>query len=396
MNSIMPIVNLLWYDFDKLKRNEDGTIVYDERFKEITENLLNLENLDSALYRTYDEFFNAVTNGAVAYDRQQSELSERPVVTVPDLTDKSKNDKETLSELKKINADLCNPSVDIPKPESNIFRLPKGCKSKYRYVSDVFTMKIWQSWRAGEQVFISAGTGGGKNTFIKNELLKHCVNQKVVIFENRQSLMQQQINDIISEINPNFLKYKDISDDNMVVFGQGKSRNIMIISYQCAALKCMQKDLDFHEFFSEARYLIFDEAHYILDDANFNKGIGFFVRTFLGNFFPNATKIFMSGTMEEIYEYIQLINRLPKKPVDIIREKELFYKTGNIPARLALKGFGDNPNDNLILSLPTDYSYIQPYKYKTTDDICSRISQTPIDEKWLIFVKSISKGTMLK
>lgn len=58
MNSIMPIVNLLWYNFDKLKRNEDGTIVYDERFKEITENLLNLENLDSALYRTYDEFFN--------------------------------------------------------------------------------------------------------------------------------------------------------------------------------------------------------------------------------------------------------------------------------------------------------------------------------------------------
>lgn len=77
MNSIMPIVDLLWYDFDKLKRNEDGTIVYDERFKEITENLLNLENLDSALYHTYDEFFNAITNEAVAYDRQQKELSEK-------------------------------------------------------------------------------------------------------------------------------------------------------------------------------------------------------------------------------------------------------------------------------------------------------------------------------
>lgn len=394
MNSIMPIVNLLWYDFDKLKRNEDGTIVYDERFKEITENLLNLENLDSALYRTYDEFFNAVTNGAVAYDRQQSELSERPVVTVPDLTDKSKNDKETLSELKKINADLCNPSVDIPKPESNIFRLPKGCKSKYRYVSDVLTMKIWQSWRAGEQVFISAGTGRGKNTFIKNELLKHCGNQKVVIFENRQSLMQQQIIDIISEIDPEVLKYNDISKDNMVIFGAYK--NIMIISYQCAALKCMLRNNRFLDFCSQARYLIFDEAHYILDDANFNKGISFFAQTFLKKSFSNATKIFMSGTMEEIYEYIQLINRLPKEPVDIIQEKELFYKTGNIPARLALKGFGDNSNDNLILSFPTDYSYIQPYKYKTIDDICSQIAQTPINEKWMIFVKSINEGVMLK
>lgn len=160
MNSIMLIVDLLWYDFDKLKRNEDGTIVYDERFKEITKNLLNHENLDSALYRTYDEFFNAVTNGAVAYDRQQSELSENPTVTVPDL--KNKNDKELAEELRRFRESLCNSSKPVPEPESNIFRLPKGCKSKYRYVSDVLTMKIWQSWRAGEQVFISAGTGRGK------------------------------------------------------------------------------------------------------------------------------------------------------------------------------------------------------------------------------------------
>ncbi|MCM1231684.1 MAG: hypothetical protein NC489_16325 [Ruminococcus flavefaciens] len=51
--------------------------------------------------------------------------------------------------------------------------------------------------------------------------------------------MQQQIIDVISEINPDFLKYNDISDDNMAIFGQGKNRNIMIISYQCAALNCM-------------------------------------------------------------------------------------------------------------------------------------------------------------
>lgn len=87
----------------------------------------------------------------------------------------------------------------------------------------------------------------------------------------------------------------------MVIFGRGKNRDIMIISYQCAALKCMLQDSIFWEFCSQARYLIFDEAHYILDDANFNKGISFFAQTFLGKSFPNATKIFMSGTMEEIY-----------------------------------------------------------------------------------------------
>lgn len=391
----MPIVDLLWYDFDKLKRNEGGTIVYDEQFKEITENLLNLENLDSALYRTYDEFFNAVTNGAVAYDRQQSELSENPAVTVPDL--KNKNDKELAEELRRFRESLCNSSKPVPEPESNIFRLPKGCKSKYRYVSDVLTMKIWQYWRAGEQVFISAGTGRGKNTFIKNELLKHCRNQKVVIFENRQSLMQQQIKDIISEINPDFLKPYDISDENMVIFGRGKNRDIMIISYQCAALKCMLQDSIFLEFCSQARYLIFDEAHYILDDANFNKGISFFTQTFLGKSFPNATKIFMSGTMEEIYEHVQRVNKFPKEPTEIIEEKELIDEKGEDFLSNNIAGIMYNhQNINSVLSLPTDYSYIKPYKYKTIDDICFQVAQTPIDEKWLIFVKSINEGVMLK
>lgn len=390
MNSIMPIVDLLWYDFDKLKRNEDGTIMYDERFKEITKNLLNHESLDSALYRTYDEFFNAVTNEAVAYDRQQKKLSEKPAVIVPDLTNRNKSDKELAEEFRRFRESLCNSSKPVPEPESNIFRLLKGCKSKYRYVSDVLTMKIWQYWRAGEQVFISAGTGRGKNTFIKNELLKHCRNQKVVIFENRQSLMQQQIIDIISEIDPEVLKYNDISKDNMVVFGAYK--NIMIISYQCAALKCMLKDGRFLNFCSQARYLVFDEAHYILDDANFNKGISFFAQTFLVNFFPNATKIFMSGTMEEIYEYIQRINRFPGSPLDITDDKFL----ENNLAYGMLRDFDSNLRFNYVFSLPTDYSYIQPYKYKTIDDICSQIAQTPIDEKWLIFVKSINEGVMLK
>lgn len=390
MNSIMPIVDLLWYDFDKLKRNEDGTIIYDERFKEITKNFLNHESLDSALYHTYDEFFNAVTNGAVAYDRQQSELSENPTVTVPDLN--NKNDKELAEEFRNLRESICNSPRHIPEPESNIFRLPKGCKSKYRYVNDVLKKEIWQSWKPGEQVFISAGTGRGKNTFIKNELLKRCGNQKVVIFENRQSLMQQQITDIISEVNPEFIKYKynEILHENMVIFGENDNLNIMIISYQCAALKCMLRNNRFLDFCSQARYLVFDEAHYILDDTNFNKGISFFVQTFLGKSFSNATKIFMSGTMEEIYDYVQYMNRFSKEPLDIIEKKEDFF-SDNLSGIL-----WKQENFNSVLSLPTDYSYIQPYKYKTIDDICSQIAQTPINEKWMIFVKSINEGVMLK
>lgn len=105
----------------------------------------------------------------------------------------------------------------------------------------------------------------------------------------------------------------------------------------------------------------------------------------------------MSGTMEEIYEYVQMISRFPKEPLDIIEEKELLDEKGEDFFSNNIAGIMYNhQNIDSVLSLPTDYSYIQPYKYKNIKDICSQISQTPIDEKWLIFVKSIEDGIMLK
>lgn len=65
ISKIMPIIDLLKSHFDKLKRDENGTIIYDNQLKEISKNLLNHESLDSKVYSTYDEFFNAVTNEAV-------------------------------------------------------------------------------------------------------------------------------------------------------------------------------------------------------------------------------------------------------------------------------------------------------------------------------------------
>lgn len=171
----------------------------------------------------------------------------------------------------------------------------------------------------------------------------------------------------------------------------------MMISYQCAALKCLYPDTNFLDFFSHARYLIFDEAHYILDDAPYNKGISFFVQTFLENQFPAATKIFMSGTMEEVYEYVQLLNAFPEEPIDIIKEKKLLDEKGsnNNPHKL-IRDLQHCQSPNSILSLPTDYSYIEPYQYKKTEDICTEISKSPSYEKWLIFVKSIEDGAKLK
>lgn len=322
------------------------------------------------------------------YDKQQKASENADTIKPVGIED-------ILSIARSVREGLINTPKIVNAPNSTTYRISEGSKSKYKYVNDVLTDEIWKYWRPGEQIFISAGTGRGKNTFIKKELLKSCGSQKVVIFENRQSLMQQQIIDVISEIDPEILKYQDLSEENMVIFGS--YRNIMMISYQCAALKCLYQDTNFLDFFSHARYLIFDEAHYILDDAPYNKGISFFVQTFLESPFPAATKIFMSGTMEEVYEYVQLLNAFPEEPIDIIEEKKLLDEKGsnNNPHKL-IRDLQHCQSPNSILSLPTDYSYIEPYQYKKTEDICTEISKSPSYEKWLIFVKSIEDGAKLK
>lgn len=45
----MPISDLLCKFYNQLKRNKDGTIVYDKQFKEVMENFWKLERLDSSL-----------------------------------------------------------------------------------------------------------------------------------------------------------------------------------------------------------------------------------------------------------------------------------------------------------------------------------------------------------
>lgn len=380
----MPITDILSENYDRFIRDENGDAVYDKPFKVIASNLLNYEWFDSTWYRTYDEFFNAVTNGTVGSNNDFS----------GDLLEDIVNKKSGVEAIRKINEFITHKPGKPRYTGKSVFGLPKGCKSGYRYVNSVLTREIWQSWQPGEQIFISAGTGRGKNTFIKKELLKHCGNQKVVIFENRESLMQQQVMDIVSEIDPETLKYSDITKDNMVILGRYK--NIMIISYQYAAKKCMLADSNFYNFCSQARYLIFDEAHYILDDAGFNKGISFFTNNFLGDIFPNAIKIFMSGTMEEIYAYVQNIREFPKEPIDIIQEKGLLNEKEDNSAHNLTRIIWHNENHNSILSLPTDYSYIIPFKYKKYDDICNHISETSADDKWLIFVNSIEDGIKLQ
>lgn len=91
---------------------------------------------------TYDEFFNAVTNGSVAYDRQQKYKSEN----VTQLVEK----EDTKAMVKEVNKMMVTPSKFVPPSNMSIFKLLKDCKSKYRYVSDVLTKENFFRLRKAE------------------------------------------------------------------------------------------------------------------------------------------------------------------------------------------------------------------------------------------------------
>ena len=294
---------LLVNKYDELRRDENGTVQYEKASAQKISNLLSCPELDTKENSEYSDYI---------YDLLNTEQ-------------------------------LSKQYVQLTEGEYT---------GKPKYVGDLLKTEIWSRWAPGENVFISAGTGKGKNTFIMREVLERIGKQKVVIFENRNFLLKQQIVEMVKKVDPEALKYNNIDDDSLFVFG--KYKNIMIVSYQTAAIKCVSCDQNFKNFCSCARYLVFDEAHYILDDSMFNRGINFFIGSFLIDsvYNQNATKIFMSGTMEEFFLYYQELN--PNNYyVDIVKNGMPKYsKIMEQFKRERLNG----SLINYVVSMPTDYS----------------------------------------
>ncbi|MBE6861178.1 MAG: DEAD/DEAH box helicase [Ruminococcus sp.] len=291
--------------------------------------------------------------------------------------------------------------------------VPEMYKFQGDYVSSEITDQMIKTWHPGGNIFISAGTGKGKNTFIKNHLLKFSNDNSgnIIIFENRESLLSQQKIDLINSIDPQAAIYKDLEgtykSENMVVFGRHK--NIMLISYQKAALKLLCGDNYFMDFLNLSRYVVFDEVHYLIDDSDFNKGVNTIAdnliqcyRTSEGQLLPNplipiATRIFMSGSMEEMFVVFQQMGYYFNNQSIFINHfnvnhfNEVTEDDTSLDIDIDIMRYFQSLDH--IVSVPTDYSYISPYMYKEYSDIIPLIKDT--NDKWLIFINSKKQGNEL-
>lgn len=263
--------------------------------------------------------------------------------------------------------------------------------NKADYVSSLISDKMMDWWHPGGNIFISAGTGKGKNTFIKNHLLKSINNnENVVIFENRESLLTQQKLEMIQAIDPEAFIYQDIEgnykSENMVVFG--KHRNIMLISYQKAALKLSCDDMNFLNFLRNAKFLVFDETHFFIDDSVFNKGVNVVANYLLKwRIAPNAINVFMSGSLDEMLLWFQL------RGYAFVDDCFINYYNLNDDYKKFLWVEQYQNSMNHFISLPTDYSYISPYVFENYSDLLPLIESS--DDKWLIFIDSKKHGSDL-
>ena len=291
-------------------------------------------------------------------------------------------------------------------------------------------------WKPGTPYILSSQTGRGKTTFVMTRLLKNAAaqNKDVLYICNRKALYAQ-VDQIAADMTQSFKNSFSLTEE--------ESRHLVIQTYQACETK-MESPFRF----SGKLYVIFDEAHYFLEDASFNSGTNLWsdwIREFYGKTINAGTPIcvFMTATPEplmcflamnnektsfgsdslfcnirkmfqrrswlcdnidflkrEFYMYDgssdnkskkNLCERVLNEYPEIGRyQRELqgldIYRDGKAYIQTAL----DSKDGVQEIRDDLDYSYVEECYFRDFIEIVDNICKT--DEKWLIFINDSVKG----
>ena len=191
----------------------------------------------------------------------------------------------------------------------------------------------FKDWKAGVYL-IEAGCGRGKNYFVFNTLFPYAQQngKRMLVFSNRVALREQQQ-------------------------AQTQEKDIKLITYQSLEhdeyLGTMQDTKDkvrgLMQQVSEYDYIVLDEAHYLYQDAPFNKNTETIIEL-IEKYRSSKIIVLLSATPDLLKKYLQI-------------DKAYFFKA--------------------------DYSYIKEVQYYTKRDTLDEIiSKIPEDEKIVVFADS--------
>ena len=244
----------------------------------------------------------------------------------------------------------------------------------------------YKNWGAGQIVFISAPTGSGKTTFIFKKILPAWGGKgKVLYLVNRKILKEQlkeRMRGVVTDqgyplsVMIDIKTYQEVEQEaRELVWNPAVN---MYITEEAGGFWNSYKN------YTSYGCVICDECHYFLMDSNYNTNTIYSYKV-IRDLFKDKLRIFMSATIEEIQEQI---------------EKDFRQTTAIQSDWLNLQRQVANPvsprySDKWkYYSLDVNYDYLDIHIIKNTDEIPKLIMED--NNKWLIFVDSITKGHELR
>lgn len=258
---------------------------------------------------------------------------------------------------------------------------------KHRWVSDMIgdEYKLWRKrdendiYSTASRVFIESPTGTGKTYFILRYLLPYAAEtgRNILYLGNRSALEAQLKRDLgKSTYSIKADEAEDVTEYKVFLYPE-KLVRITVINYQSVIGHMKRGFLSAlnHHLFSYY-YVIFDEAHFFLEDSLFNSMTWLCLDAILREFHLSVF-IFISATLEEfmfvIRELLPDYTQYPLGPIqNSMMKKDIFH----------------------YIAEPRPSKY-HPYYYTSDKDLLEAISANVFKEKWLIFVTSKQGGRTL-
>jgi hypothetical protein len=207
-----------------------------------------------------------------------------------------------------------------------------------KYISEIIQKSDIENWQYGNRIIIAAQTGSGKSEFIKSILYDYCVknNKNILLLSNRVALKNQ----------------------NAETIGDDKKEVIDLKNYQELEVRILSDGDSFDDLIKNYDYVIYDEAHYIFSDSEFNRNTDLIIKPLVDT--PDhSVFIFITATPQALLDY--------------------------------------QPNYHFRYTAEYDYSYIENVYFYTGYEIAESIIQSvPKDEKVLFFGSNAERTLNLK
>lgn len=238
----------------------------------------------------------------------------------------------------------------------------------------------YKSWEGGE-IFIESQTGTGKTTFVLDVLVPYAMErEKEVLFFSNRFLLKEQIKAKIAR------KQGLPMEEYGLLGDEEEFDGITIMTYQKLQKICQHSGaFEYAEKIQERyMYIVYDEIHYVLQDATFNPEILYllqFVKAYAG------TEIFLSATMDELPEFlmdwkyennIDFRNCLNFPDLTLYEIRKISSSVTGFPYWMWRYKFPEN-KCNCEVRIFEDFEELMP------------IINQKNEEKWLIFMGNKSK-----